>query len=263
MYDIAIIGGGKMGGAIASGLVAAGFTSDRSILIVEREEMLRQKLAETLASVSVSSSIEASKSYMVATKPGAALGVIESISESSNDFLLISIVAGLSIAAMRDIAGDSVRIVRAMPNTPAQIGKGVTALASSPSVTKDDVIFTEEIFDAVGQRIWLSEDKFDAVTALSGSGPAYFFLIVESMVDAGIELGLSAEVATQLVCETMLGAGALLNLNPDTRRLRLDVSSPGGTTIAATQAMQKAGIRNAIAEGVRAAAQRSKEMSKR
>ncbi len=252
-----------MGGAIAAGLVKAGFATSRSILIVEREEDLRQKLSDTLPLVSISATIESSKSYMVATKPDVARGVIEAISETSEDFLLISIVAGLSIAAMRDIAGDSVRIVRAMPNTPAQIGKGITALAASPTITHDDVAFANEIFDSVGQRLWLPENKFDAVTALSGSGPAYFFLIVEAMVDAGVELGLTAEIATQLVRETMLGSGALLIDNSDTRRLRLNVSSPGGTTIVATQAMQKAGLRNAISEGIKAAAHKSKEMSKR
>lgn len=252
-----------MGGAIAGGLVSSDFVSKRSILIVEREEILRSELSAKFPHVAVSDNIDAAESYMIATKPDAALGVIEAVRERSSDFLLISIVAGLSISAMRDVAGDSIRIVRAMPNTPAQIGKGVTALAASSTVTKSDIEFVDAIFDSVGTSLWISEDKFDAVTAVSGSGPAYFFLIVEAMVDAGVELGLTAEVAMQLVSATMLGSGELLTLNPDTRRLRLDVSSPGGTTIAATQAMQKAGLRSAIAEGIRAAAQRSRDMSKR
>ncbi|MDA8196449.1 MAG: pyrroline-5-carboxylate reductase [Actinomycetota bacterium] len=263
MYDLAIVGGGKMGSAIANGLVRSKFSDEFSILIVERDASAREELSSRLPEISISDSIEISKSYMVATKPDAAFSVIEALSESSSDFLLLSIVAGLSIASMRDAAGNSSRIIRAMPNTPAQIGKGVTALASSPDVTVDDIDFANRIFQSIGTSLWVPEEKFDAVTAVSGSGPAYFFLIAEAMVDAGVELGLSAEVAMLLVRETMLGSGALLSTNPDTRRLRLDVSSPGGTTIAATQAMQRAGIRSAISEGIRAAAQRSRDLSKR
>jgi pyrroline-5-carboxylate reductase len=174
--------------------------------------------------------------------------------------LLLSIVAGWSISALRKHAGDA-RIIRAMPNTPAQIGAGATAYCGDASVTKDDLTLADQIFSAVGFAVAVPEKSLDAVTGLSGSGPAYVFLVMEALSDGGVAAGLPRPLATQLAVQTVLGAARLAaETNEHPALLREAVTSPGGTTAAALGVLEAAAVRSAFADAVNAAAERSREL---
>jgi len=203
---------------------------------------------------------------ILAVKPQVMAEVCDSIAEavSNHRCLVISIAAGVTIASMGAHLGDETAIVRCMPNTPALLGCGASGLFANPKVSAQQRDFAGEILSAVGTIDWVStEDTLDAVTALSGSGPAYFFLFMEAMIDAGCELGLDRETAKRLGMQTGLGAARMaLENDVELAELRRRVTSPGGTTEAAVENFEQAGLRGVVSEAMHAAADRARELAR-
>lgn len=260
---LAIVGAGMMGEALARGLFANGWTPDDLVLVDVRSE----RLDEIGAALDVDTSTDAADAsgtasgVLLAVKPQDAPTALRSISSSIGADGLVSIVAGLTTTTIEGHLGHGSSVVRAMPNTPARVGKGVTALATGSHATKATRNLAEAVFSSVGPVVWLDESQLDAVTALSGSGPAYVFYLAEAMVDAAIELGIPSDVASTLAFATIEGAGAMLQQTGELpATLRQQVTSPGGTTAAAIEVFESGKARDLIADALRAARDRSKEL---
>jgi pyrroline-5-carboxylate reductase len=261
MHRLQIIGGGRMGEALARGLLAAGWTA-ADLAVVEAVPARRDALASALAGVAVLDAPGAAEGALIAVKPGD-VPAATSAATAAGASRILSIAAGVTIATLEAAAGSSARVVRAMPNTPAQIGVGVSAIAAGTTAGPDDLDWAESILGAVGKVVRVTEAQLDAVTGLSGSGPAYVFLVAEALVDAGVLVGLPRDVATTLALETLHGAGALLAAGTDTpEALRAAVTSPGGTTAAGLRALEAAGVRAAFIDAVVAATQRATELGR-
>jgi pyrroline-5-carboxylate reductase len=254
---IAFIGGGNMARSLISGLLNGGRAAE-TIAVSDPMEAQRALLAELGVRVSANNTETLSGAGIVvlAVKPQVLGEVLQALPLEPTQ-LLVSIAAGVPIAAMRDWTSPDQAIVRCMPNTPALLGAGITALFASESVDAAGRDQAENILAAAGHTLWVDEEeKLDAVTAVSGSGPAYFFYLMEAMVEAGIELGLDAETATVLTLETAYGAALMARERTSTpAELRANVTSPGGTTAAAINALDEADagatIRNALAHAGR------------
>lgn len=260
MARLTIVGVGKMGRAILDAVVAVGITGLDEIVILDANPALLEDAALAHPTITVGHKIEASDIYIIATKPPIVREVAGEIGLIGKG-LVISIAAGLSISYLEESLGTQMSIVRCMPNTPGQIAMGITALCANSNTTADELTWASSLLLALGEVVVVPESQIDAVTAISGSGPAYLFLIAEAMIDAGVALGLSADLSARLAVSTLLGSSELLaRSNYDTRGLRLAVSSPGGTTIAATNEMEDSGLRRAIHRGIAAAHKRAKEI---
>jgi pyrroline-5-carboxylate reductase len=260
---LAIVGAGMMGEALARGLFSSGWSPDDLILA----DVLERRLDEIGTALSVETSSDAVKAceqasgVLLAVKPQDAGGALDTIAGSIGSSGLVSIVAGMQTRAIEEHLGHGSSVVRAMPNTPARVGKGVTALCTGSHATKATRNLAEEVFAAVGPVLWLEEEMLDAVTAVSGSGPAYVFYLAEAMVEAGVELGLEREVAETLAFATIEGAGVMLTqIGEQPAELRRQVTSPGGTTAAAIGVLDGKGAKELIVEALRAARDRSREL---
>ncbi len=255
-----VVGGGRMGTALVGGLVAAGWDPG-SVAVVEADAGRRIVLAETLPGVSVMNRPTAAEGAVVAVKPGDAEGACRALAEVGPGRVL-SIMAGVLLARLESWLGPGPAVVRAMPNTPALVGAGVSALAGGSRAAEADVAWAEEILGAVGRVVRLEEASLDAATGLSGSGPAYIFLVAEALIAAGVEAGLDPEVSRTLTLETIAGAGRLLvETGEEPETLRAQVTSPGGTTEAGLAALETSGLRKAFEVAVAAATARSRIMS--
>jgi pyrroline-5-carboxylate reductase len=263
MTRLAIVGAGMMGEALATGLIAAAWSPD-DIVLADVDAARVERAATVLRVRATTSSRDAAASAdgtLIAVKPQDAADALREVSGAVGASGLVSIVAGFRTKAIEDLVGGGASVVRAMPNTPARVGRGVTALAAGSAATAATRGLAEEIFGAVGPVMWLDEEQLDAVTALSGSGPAYVFLLAEALVDAAKTLGLPADAARTLAFETIEGAGRMLTqtgLDPQT--LRGQVTSKGGTTEAAIAVLEDAGLRKIVAEAMVAAQRRSREL---
>jgi pyrroline-5-carboxylate reductase len=173
---------------------------------------------------------------------------------------LLSVAAGVTLSAIGEATGGAIPIVRAMPNTPALVGEGAAAISGNENTDAEDLAWAEEILGAVGTVVRTEEKLLDAVTGLSGSGPAYIFLVAEAMIDAGVMTGLSRTVSTDLAVQTLLGASKLLAGGKPPAELRADVTSPGGTTAAGLRELENHGLRAAFAAAIEAASRRSQEL---
>jgi pyrroline-5-carboxylate reductase len=261
MHRLQIIGGGRMGEALLQGLIAAGWQAS-DLAVVEALAPRRDQLTSRFPGVSVSADPAPSDGVVVAVKP-ADVGVAVSAAVAAGAERVLSIAAGVTLAQLQAAAGDSVRVVRAMPNTPAQIGVGVSAIAGGPTADSSDLEWAESILGAVGKVVRVTEPQLDAVTGLSGSGPAYVFLVAEAMIEAGVLVGLTRDVAATLAIETVHGAGALLAAATEgPEALRAAVTSPGGTTAAGLRALEAAGVRSAFIDAVVAATERARELGR-
>jgi pyrroline-5-carboxylate reductase len=263
-----VIGGGKMGEALVGGLLAAGWAGLGDMLVIEPAAARRTELDAGFPGLRVVEQLLASHradGALVAVKPQHVIGVCTQLAPLVDRVL--SIAAGVPIASIEAAlrAGAPERalpVVRCMPNTPALVGLGASAVAAGSSATEDDLAWAESILGAVGIVERVEERLLDAVTGLSGSGPAYVFVVAEALIDAGVLLGLPRRVAAGLAAQTIQGAGALLSASPeDPARLRADVTSPGGTTAAGLRALESAGLRAAVIDAVVAAAGRSAELA--
>lgn len=261
MFDLQIIGCGKMGRAILEGVLATGAVSESRVSVIEPDLGIRKALRDDWPNLALLDNPAESEITVIATKPNLVKEVCFELAKASGG-LVISIAAGITLEAIEtSVLASSLRVVRAMPNTPGQIGKGITAISCGSNVLEQDLSTASSLLAALGEVVEVPEYQLDAVTALSGSGPAYLFIYFEAMVDSGIELGLSRDLSARLVAATILGSTQLLKENAfDTLAMRLAVSSPGGTTIAATNELERFGFRHAINQAVKAAFQRSKSI---
>ena len=260
---LVLLGCGKMGTALLTGWLAAGVPSS-SVWVIEPNPT--DWLKGT--GVHLNKGVPAAPAMaLLAVKPqmmGAALPALQALGNGST--LFVSIAAGTTIATFEDVLGTRTPIVRTMPNTPAMVGRGITALCRNAHVPDADLALARDLMAAVGQVVDLaSEHQIDAVTAVSGSGPAYVFHLIEAMAAAGEAEGLPADVAMQLARATVCGAGELAYQSPDTAaQLRINVTSPGGTTAAALAVLMdpEAGFPALLRRAVKAAADRGRDLGK-
>ena len=261
-----MLGAGSMGEIFASGLLRAGWKTDEISLVTRREARVRELEYATgiTAAMSLSEGARAKDIILIAVKPKDVPNLLTEIApvvEPSQT--VISIAAGVSIATFQ-AALPGVPVIRAMPNTPSAVDLGMTAFTVGAEASEDDVERATMMLGAVGETIELSEDLLDAVTAVSGTGPAYMFLLAESMIEAAIREGLPHHAAEKLVHQTLWGAGALLAASDKSAfRLRGEVTSPGGTTAAAMHVLEEGGFRALMEDAIQAAAKRSKDLGKR
>jgi pyrroline-5-carboxylate reductase len=258
--DLAVIGGGNMGAALVSGLLASG-RAPSSLAIVEVSAERRAELATMFPGITIAADVPPCHAAVIAVKPydvGTACGDAARAGATR----LLSIAAGVTIDALQD-AAPGVAVVRAMPNTPALVGRGASAVAGGSSATADDVDWAEDVLAAVGVVVRVPEAHLDAITGLAGSGPAYLFLVAESLIDAGVLNGLTRPVAEQLVTQLLVGSAALLADRGDAAGLRAMVTSPGGTTAAGLRELEDRGVRAAMLAAVSAATSRSRELGGR
>lgn len=263
---IGFIGGGQMGEALIKGILAAG-TYQKNAIIVAEPDSARRSYLESEYSITTS---ETAKQIwqdctivVLAVKPqimGAVLADSQSLIQENH--LLITIAAGLPISYYKEhINIDQCKIIRVMPNTPALVMEGASALCGSKEVNEADLDKAVKILDGIGKTVVLDEHYMDAVTGLSGSGPAYVFTFIEAMIDAGVQNGLTRDTAEMLTIQTVLGSVKLLQATKEHPAvLRSRVTSPGGTTIAGLHVLEKKGFRGIIMAAIKAATQRSHEL---
>jgi len=262
---VGIIGGGNMGEALIAGVTQSGLLSPEEVLFfeprIDRRDYLREKY-RVPPSKSNQDLVAHCPIVILAVKPQSVPEVLPEICHvMKRHHLLISICAGVSLDSIQSFCPIPIRMVRAMPNTPALILKGATALAPSPHAQPEDTTIAESIFQAVGITVLVKESLMDAVTGLSGSGPAYVFAVIEALAAGGVKEGLSQEAALALTTQTVLGAAHLIQAtgkHPAT--LRDQVCTPGGTTVAGLYAMEEGGFRLALMNAVIAATRRSQEL---
>lgn len=264
MKNIGLIGGGAMGEAILAGLVRKGVEPETllvSDISRERLECLKNKLG-VKTTVDNKEVVRYSEVIILAVKPQNIMDALKTFaSVLTPDKLLISIAAGISTSFLEEAVPLGCKVIRVMPNTPALINAGTTVLAGGKFVTQEDLAVAEEIFKAVGSVTILPEKMLNAVTGLSGSGPAYVYVLIEALADGGVLAGLPRDVALKLAAETVQGAARMVQetkLHPG--HLKDMVTSPGGTAITGLLQMEKAGIRGIIMETVLAATRRSQEL---
>ena len=261
---ISFIGGGNMATAIIGGLLRQGFVG-ADLRVVEPNTQNREKLAGEFG-VAVSAAADAalagSEVIVFAVKPQQMREAAASVTPHLGTQLVLSIAAGIRLADLSRWLGGHARLVRSMPNTPALIGAGVTALYAGPAVDAAGRTAAERILAAVGRAVWVAEEALlDPVTAVSGSGPAYVFYFLEAMEEAGRELGLPQRTVKELAVETFLGAARLAAQSPESfATLRERVTSKGGTTAAALAVMNQHGMKQAFIDALKAASARSKEL---
>ncbi|WP_041619274.1 pyrroline-5-carboxylate reductase [Stanieria cyanosphaera] len=261
-----MIGGGVMGEAILSRLIRQGIYAAENILIsepqAERRSLLQQQYQVQVSSDNQAAA-EAEEILLLAIKPQILSKVVAQLAPttfSNSHPLIISILAGVPLSKLESAFPDQ-SVIRVMPNTPATVGAGMTAIATGKNVTVEELNKAKNIFTAIGEVVEVPEYLMDAVTGLSGSGPAYVALMIEALADGGVAAGLPRAIASQLAIQTVFGTAKLLQesqLHPG--ELKDRVSSPGGTTIAGVAALEKAGFRSALIEAVLAAYHRSQEL---
>jgi pyrroline-5-carboxylate reductase len=251
---LVIIGGGNMGTALVGGLVNGGWDA-ASITVVELDAAKRTTLESQFGVQTI-----AVEGALIAVKPGDAADVCRQASSLGIPRVL-SIAAGVSLSTLQSSAGATTAVVRAMPNTPALVREGVTAICGSSTCDESDYVWAESLLSAVGVVVRVPESQMDAVTAVAGSGPGYIFLMAEAMLDAALAEGLPEDVANVLVRQLFRGAGILLaDSDESPATLRERVTSPNGTTAAGLAQFEAAGLRETVNKVVRAAAARSAEM---
>ena len=257
---LVVMGGGRMGEALVAGLIAAGWASATDIVVVEAIEARRKELASAHPGLQVAADPVAADGAVVAVKPGDVEGACRQLASVAPGRVL-SIAAGVTLRNLESWLGDGVPVVRAMPNTPALVGAGAAAVAPGTGAGDADLAWAEEILGAVGTVVRVSEPLLDAVTGLSGSGPAYVFLVAEALIDAGVLAGLPRDVSTTLAIQTLLGSARMLAESGDgPETLRAAVTSPGGTTAAGLRVLEDKAVRSAFLEAVAAATERSKQL---
>ena len=261
---IGFIGVGVMGSSIIKSLLQHSITSEQICIADKSQEQLAQMKSQYHVQVKEISAIGKSCNVIfLAVKPQDLADVLNELKQTIKpETLIISIAAGKTIKFIEDQLKTSNPVIRAMPNTPAQIGKGISAISTSANVSSDELKVATELFLTTGEVVVISEEKIDAVTALSGSGPAYFFYFIEAMVKAGVELGLTDEIATKLAIETISGSAAMLKESKlDAATLRKNVTSPKGTTAAALEIFSINNLEDIVLKAMSAANNRAQELA--
>jgi pyrroline-5-carboxylate reductase len=263
MDTIAILGGGKIGEALLSGLLRGERTA-ADIVVSEKHPERASYLSDTFGvhAVDVADAVKRAQTLLVAVKPqdiDTLLAEVAPVIETRH--LVVSVAAGVTTRHIEKALPSGVAVVRCMPNTPALVDQAMTAVAAGAHAGDDHLAVAESLLGAVGRVVRVPEHQLDAVTALSGSGPAYFFYLVEAMIDAGILLGLPRALAAELIVQTAIGSATMLRDSGEHPvQLREAVTSPGGTTIAAIRELEVHGVRAALLAAIEAAARRSREL---
>jgi pyrroline-5-carboxylate reductase len=253
---LTVVGGGKMGEALVLGLVRQGWKPT----VVEADPRRRAQLAQRHPGFEVTDAPGPAPDAVIAVKPADVQAVCRQLQDTRR---VLSIAAGVPIASLESWLPPKTAVIRAMPNTPALVGAGAAAIAAGAFAGPGDEAWAQGILEAVGTVVQLPEGALDAVTGLSGSGPAYVFLVAEALIDAGVLVGLSRPVAKELAVQTLLGSARLLaETGDEPSALRAAVTSPGGTTAAGLRALEAAGVRNAILDAVAAATERSRQLGR-
>ena len=263
---IAFIGSGHMAEAMCGGLLAAGACGSEGLWASDPVAARRDRL-KSLFSIRVTAENRPAVGWadivILAIKPQSLPAVLSEVGADLNRVLVISIVAGVTIQSIANQVSPGTRIIRAMPNTPALVREGITALAWGGGVTEEDAAVARTIFEAVGRVIPVEERLMDAVTGLSGSGPAYVFLALEALADGGVKMGLPRQTAELLAAQTVLGAARMvLETGTHPATLKDRVASPGGTTIAGLHQLEQGKFRATLMGAVEAATKRSQELAR-
>jgi pyrroline-5-carboxylate reductase len=257
---LVVVGGGNMGAALLMGMLSSGAFDPAEVAIAEPLADRRTFLSDKFPGAEVVDRIPGCDSAILAVKP-------QHVREAAREAAvagarrLLSVAAGVTTATIAAAAGPSVAIVRAMPNTPALVGKGVSAITAGPGADDEDLEWAERILGSVGMTVRAPESQFDAVTGLTGSGPAYVFFVAESLIEAGAAAGLDPGLVESMVSQLLVGSAALLAAQGDPASLRAMVTSPGGTTAAGIAVLEDRGVRSAFVDAVHAAAERSRELA--
>lgn len=271
MERLQLVGGGKMGEALLGGLLTAGWAEPSEVRVVEQLPARRAELAQRYPGVLVEAQVGPAPAAVIVVKPNDVVDACHQLAAAGGVQRVLSVAAGVTTAvlegALRPGEGgprsEDVAVVRAMPNTPALVGEGAAAIAGGSRATAADLDWAESILGSVGRVVRVTEAQLDAVTGLSGSGPAYVFLVAEALVEAGVLVGLARPVAEVLVTQTLLGSARLLaESGRSAGELRADVTSPGGTTAAGLRALEDRAMRAALADAVVAATARSAELGR-
>ena len=259
---IGFVGAGNMGGAIIKGYAVEVFVFD-----IDKEKTaalaamgLNVKIADSFAEL-----VGASEAIVLCVKPNVMGDVLDELSALIKGQMIISVAAGISIEFIKEKLGAEIKVVRVMPNTPAMVGEGMSAMSASDNLTEEDKAEVKTLFSAVGSAVWVPEEQMDIVTGISGSSPAYAYLYIEGLVRAGVEAGLSEEEATIMAAQSTLGAGKMVleNLGQvDPRQLCVNVCSPGGTTIEAVKVLEAENFVETVTKAAQASAAKSKLMTK-
>ena len=267
LMKLGLVGCGKMGSALTTGAIDAGAVRAADVVAydvvpdalssfaAERDVTTASSVAEVATAVDV---------LLLAVKPhdiAAALRQIRESGSSTETLLVISVAAGLTVATLEREAGEGARIIRSMPNTPSLVGQGAAAFTRGKTATAEDAATAQGLLGAVGVAVEVKESLMDAVTGLSGSGPAYVYLFIEALADGGVQCGLPREQARELAVQTVLGAAAMVqSTGQHTAVLKDMVTSPGGTTIAGLEALESRAFRAACIEAVNAASARARQL---
>ncbi len=264
---IAFLGAGNMAEALVKGLLGAQVARPDEIVCSDRREERGPELTQRYGVKFTRSNVEAAQVadvLVLSVKPQVMNKLLREIAPVLTERkLVISIAAGVPIAAIERKVGHGVRVVRTMPNTPALVGAGATALVAGEHATDEDLEQARALFDAIGKTVIVDEPLLDAVTGLSGSGPAYVFLVIEALSDAGVKVGLPRATAQALAAQTVLGSAQLLiETGEHPGKLKDQVTSPGGTAIAGLHTLEAGGLRTTLMNAVEAATKRSRELGK-
>jgi len=267
-YKICILGTGNMGEAILKGILTSGLYAKKDIIVTDVAEDRLSYLHERYNVKTTRNNAQAASSsryIMMTVKPAVIKSLISEISHVSDESkLIISVAAGISINNIRIWFKKELPVIRVMPNIPVLVLEGATAIASGPGVRPEEIDDVKKIFDSVGKAILLGEEHINAVTGLSGSGPAYIFAVIDALSDGGVKVGLPRQAATLLAAQTVLGAAKMvLESGEHPGRLKDMITSPGGTTIEGLHTLEMSGIRGAFISAVQQATKKADELGKR
>lgn len=268
MRKLVMVGAGSMAEALISGITASGLVEKQNIWVTNRSDEARLERLHKEYSVTVTYDLtdlfKDADAVILAMKPKDAEAGIQGISSYlSEQTLLISVLAGLSIQTIETVAGKKLSVVRAMPNTSAAIGKSATGLACNERVGLKQAEMARKLFETVGLAAFVEETQLDAVTGLSGSGPAYIYYLVEAMEESAREIGLEGQLAKELIVQTLLGAAEMLTKSEKpSRQLRHEVTSPGGTTEAGIKVLENHDVHKALVNCIKEATAQSRKMGK-
>lgn len=268
MKKLVFVGAGAMAEALISGMIENHLLDPKNIWVTNRSN--KQKLESLGKQYGVQTTYDlktlfaGANTIVLAMKPKDAIPAIRNISSYITEQMLIaSVLAGISISTIEDLAGKQIAVARAMPNTSAAVGKSATGVAVNDKVSKQQMETIQKLFGTVGLTTFVTEDQLDAVTGLSGSGPAYIYYVVEALEKSAVELGMAKTAANELIVQTLLGAAEMLKTSPKpAAKLRQEVTSPGGTTEAGLKILEENAVGDALIACVKAAADKSKEMGK-
>lgn len=265
-FKTGFIGAGKMGSIIMDGLLESGLCTASNLCFYEISDDRAKEVSEKNGisrCASITETVKGSEIVFLCVKPDQFPGIATEISEASTEgeTCLVTIMAGVKTERIKELVKQSLPVIRVMPNVACVVKKGVAGIAADSSATTDQNEYVYALFRELGGAVRVLETKMDAVTALSGSGPAYVFMLIEALADAGVKIGLDRASAVDLAARTVSGAAEMvLQTNSNTLELRAQVTSPGGTTAAGTAVLEKNGFRSAVIEAVEAAWKRAIEL---